>query len=89
MSAHASAPRCIPATLQDSLDGPARSARDGAKTIAQLGATFGREFSYDLLQAVSPVDATALQHSLQQLVDAELLYQRACHHTRRISSSTR
>ena len=31
---------------------------------------------YDLLQAVSPVDATALQHSLQQLVDAELLYQR-------------
>ena len=47
-----------------------------AKTIAQLGATLGREFSYDLLQAVSPVDATALQHSLQQLVDAELLYQR-------------
>jgi predicted ATPase len=47
-----------------------------AKTIAQLGATLGREFSYELLQAVAPVDTTALQHSLQQLVDAELLYQR-------------
>jgi predicted ATPase len=65
----------IPATLQDSL--MARLDRLGtAKTIAQLGATLGREFSYDLLQAVSPVDATALQHSLQQLVNAELLYQR-------------
>jgi class 3 adenylate cyclase/predicted ATPase len=65
----------IPATLQDAL--MARLDRLGtAKTIAQLGATLGREFSYALLQAVSPVDATALQHSLQQLVDAELLYQR-------------
>jgi predicted ATPase len=44
--------------------------------IAQLGAALGREFSYELLQAVAPVDATALQHSLQQLADAELLYQR-------------
>jgi predicted ATPase/class 3 adenylate cyclase len=65
----------IPATLQDAL--MARLDRLGAaKTVAQLGATLGREFSYDLLQAVSPVDATALQHSLQQLIDAELLYQR-------------
>ena len=65
----------IPATLQDAL--MARLDRLGtAKTVAQLGATLGREFSYELLQAVSPVDATALQHSLQQLVDAELLYQR-------------
>ena len=65
----------IPATLHDSL--MARLDRLGtAKTIAQLGATLGREFSYELLQAVSPVDATALQQTLQQLVDAELLYQR-------------
>ena len=47
-----------------------------AKAVAQLGATLGREFSYELLQAVSPVDATVLQQALQQLVDAELLYQR-------------
>jgi len=65
----------IPATLQDAL--MARLDRLGAaKTVAQLGATLGREFGYELLQAVSPVDATALQHSLQQLIDAELLYQR-------------
>jgi class 3 adenylate cyclase/predicted ATPase len=65
----------IPTTLHDSL--MARLDRLGtAKAVAQLGATLGREFSYELLQAVSPVDATALQHFLQQLVDAELLYQR-------------
>jgi predicted ATPase len=65
----------IPATLHDSL--MARLDRLGAaKGVAQLGATLGREFSYELLQAVSPVNATALQQALQQLVDAELLYQR-------------
>ncbi|NOT54643.1 MAG: AAA family ATPase, partial [Deltaproteobacteria bacterium] len=65
----------IPATLQDAL--MARLDRLGvAKAVAQLGATLGREFSYELLQAVSPIDASALQQALQQLVDAELLYQR-------------
>ena len=65
----------IPTTLHDSL--MARLDRLGAaKTIAQLGATLGREFRYELLQAVAPVDVTALQQALQQLVDAELLYQR-------------
>src|SRR6185369_3955854 len=36
----------------------------------------GREFSYELLQAVSPWDEAALQQGLRQLVEAELLYQR-------------
>ena len=27
-----------------------------AKEVAQLGATLGREFSHELLQAISPVD---------------------------------
>ena len=44
--------------------------------VAQLGATLGREFSYELLQAVSPLDEATLQHGLRQLVEAELLYQR-------------
>src|SRR5262249_33507093 len=45
----------IPATLHDSL--MARLDRLGtAKEIAQLGATLGREFSYELLQAVSPLN---------------------------------
>src|SRR5262245_54274923 len=47
-----------------------------AKEIAQLGATIGREFSYDLLHAVFPLDDATLQHGLKQLVTAELVYQR-------------
>jgi predicted ATPase len=65
----------IPATLHDAL--MARLDRLGpAKEIAQLGATLGREFSYDLLHAISPLGETALQQGLRQVVEAELLYQR-------------
>jgi predicted ATPase/class 3 adenylate cyclase len=65
----------IPATLHDSF--MARLDRLGtAKGVAQLGATLGREFSYELLRAVSPLDETALQTELVRLVAAELLYQR-------------
>jgi predicted ATPase len=46
------------------------------KELAQLGATLGREFSYDLLHAVSPLDESSLQQGLRQLVEVELLYQR-------------
>jgi predicted ATPase len=68
-------PLAIPATLQDSL--MARLDRlSMAKEIAQLGATLGREFSYELLHAVSPVDEETLQQGLGQLVKAELIYQR-------------
>ena len=68
-------PLGIPATLQDAL--MARLDRLGAaKEIAQLGATIGREFSYELLHAVSLVDEEGLQHGLKQLVEAELVYQR-------------
>ncbi len=65
----------IPATLQDSL--MARLDRLGsAKEIAQLGATIGREFSYELLYAVSNLDEGPLQQELKQLMEAELVYQR-------------
>jgi tetratricopeptide (TPR) repeat protein len=65
----------IPSTLHDAL--MARLDRLGtAKEIAQLGATIGREFSYELLHAVSLVSDEALQHGLKQLVEAELVYQR-------------
>ena len=47
-----------------------------AKEVAQLGATLGREFSYELIEAVSPVDAASLRQALAKLVDVELLYQR-------------
>jgi class 3 adenylate cyclase/predicted ATPase len=65
----------IPATLHDSL--MARLDRlPEAKPVAQLAATIGREFSYALLRAVSPLSEAALTQELARLVDAELLYQR-------------
>jgi predicted ATPase len=68
-------PLAIPATLHDSL--MARLDRLATvKEVAQLGATLGRAFPYDLLRAVSPLDAGSLQEALAKLVDAELLYQR-------------
>ena len=68
-------PLAIPSTLQDSL--MARLDRlASVREIAQLGATIGREFSYDLLQAVSPLDTQLLQNGLRQLVETELIYQR-------------
>src|SRR5262249_44805710 len=45
------------------------------KGLAQLGATLGREFPYELLRAVSPWDEATLQRGLSQLVEAEFLYQ--------------
>jgi class 3 adenylate cyclase/predicted ATPase len=63
----------IPATLQDSL--MARLDRlPGIREIAQLGAVLGREFSYDMMLAISPVEEANLQKGLDQLVDVELLY---------------
>ena len=48
-------PLAIPSTLHDSL--MARLDRLAtAKEVAQLGADLGREFAYELLQAVSPLD---------------------------------
>src|SRR5262249_27421299 len=64
----------IPATLHDSL--MARLDRlVTAKAVAQYAAVIGRQFSYDLLHAVSQVDEDTLQKELSRLVEAELLYQ--------------
>ena len=46
------------------------------KEIAQIGAAIGREFSYRLLEAVSPVAGPALQDALRQLTASELIYGR-------------
>jgi predicted ATPase len=44
-----------------------------AKEVAQLAATIGREFSYELLREISPLEETRLTGTLNRLVDAELL----------------
>jgi class 3 adenylate cyclase/tetratricopeptide (TPR) repeat protein len=65
----------IPATLQDSL--MARLDRlVTAKAVAQYAAVIGRQFPYELLQAVSQLDEAMLQHELGRLVEAEIVYQR-------------
>ena len=45
------------------------------KGLAELGGMLGREFSYALLQVVSPWDEETLRRGLHQLVEAEFLYQ--------------
>lgn len=65
----------IPATLQDSL--AARLDRLGeAREVAQLGSVLGREFSYDLLHALSPMAEADLQSALARLADAEVIHAR-------------
>lgn len=66
----------IPATLQASLT--ARLDRlDDAKSIAQIGAAIGREYSYDLIAAVSQESATHLEEALNRLIEAELVFRTA------------
>ena len=65
----------IPSTLQDSL--MARLDRlETVREIAQIGAAIGREFSYRLLEAVSPVPGPALEDALRELMAAELIHAR-------------
>jgi len=62
----------IPSTLRDSL--MARLDRLGrTKEVAQIGACIGREFSYDLLALLSPLNDEKLSDALGQLVEAELI----------------
>ena len=80
-------PLAIPTTLHDSL--MARLDRLATvKDVAQLGATIGRTFAYELLQG-SLLDDATLQHSLWQLVEAELVYQRGRRRRRPTRSSMR
>lgn len=65
----------IPATLQETL--MARLDRlPRVRELAQLGAVLGREFAYEMLQALVEIEEPSLKDGLGQLVDAELLYQR-------------
>jgi tetratricopeptide (TPR) repeat protein len=65
----------IPATLQDSL--MARLDRlPTLREVAQLGAVLGREFAYEMIQYLAPLEEPVLQNGLGQLVENELLYQR-------------
>jgi class 3 adenylate cyclase/tetratricopeptide (TPR) repeat protein len=63
----------IPSTLRDSL--MARLDRLAAvKEVAQVGACIGREFSHQLLAAVSPLPDDELQDALGQLTNSEIVF---------------
>ncbi|HTS53678.1 MAG TPA: adenylate/guanylate cyclase domain-containing protein [Burkholderiales bacterium] len=65
----------IPATLRDSL--MARLDRlIPVKEIAQIGACLGREFSHELVQAVSPMGQAQLDEALDKLTASELVFRR-------------
>jgi predicted ATPase/class 3 adenylate cyclase len=65
----------IPTTLRDSL--MARLDRLApAKVVAQVAACIGREFTYPLLAAVSPLPDTEVQAALNRLVAAGLVFSR-------------
>jgi len=68
-------PLAIPVTLQDSL--MARLDRLApVKEVAQIGSVIGREFSYALIAALSPLEKRALQEALSHLVGSELVFRR-------------
>lgn len=63
----------IPSTLHDSL--MARLDRLApVKETAQLAACVGREFSHELIAAISPLDEAALNDALDQLVHSQLIF---------------
>jgi len=65
----------IPATLRDSL--MARLDRFmPVKEIAQIGAAIGREFSYELIAAVTPMPQAQLDDALTQLSASGLAFRR-------------
>ena len=63
----------VPSTLKDSL--MARIDRVASvKQVAQIGAAIGREFSYELLNAVSRLPKEVLSTALQKLIAAEIIF---------------
>ncbi|TMK52894.1 MAG: zinc-ribbon domain-containing protein [Alphaproteobacteria bacterium] len=65
----------IPTTLHDSL--MARLDRlTSVRRVAQVGAALGRQFSHELLHAAAEMPERQLSDALEQLVRAELLFQR-------------
>ena len=66
----------VPSTLHASLLARLDRLGPAAKEVAQVGATLGREFSYELLAAVALRNAAELDAALDQLVVAGLAFRR-------------
>jgi class 3 adenylate cyclase len=67
--------KAVPSSLQDSL--MARLDRLGEpRTVAQIGAALGREFSHELIAAVTPLPSQQLEAALNALVTAGVIFRR-------------
>jgi class 3 adenylate cyclase len=65
----------IPVTLRDSL--MARLDRVmPVKEVAQIGAAIGREFSYELIEAIAPMSKAQLHDALARLTESGLAFRR-------------
>jgi DNA-binding response OmpR family regulator/class 3 adenylate cyclase/predicted ATPase len=65
----------VPSSLQDSL--MARLDRLGeSRTVAQIGAAIGREFSHELIVAVTPLPSPQVEAALDALVAAGIIFRR-------------
>ena len=71
-----SLPLQIPSSLRDLLTARLDNLSSGAKETAQLAALLGREFRYEVLQAVSRKNEWALHEDLTDLTVAGLLFHR-------------
>ena len=49
---------------------------EGDRELAQLASALGREFSYELVKAVSDLDESTLASELGKFVQAEILFQK-------------
>ena len=58
----------VPATLHASLLGRLDRLGPAARTVAQVGAAIGRDFSYELLAAAAPLAEPELREALRRLV---------------------
>lgn len=68
-------PGAVPSSLQDSL--MARLDRLGeSRTVAQIGAALGREFSHELIVAVTSLPRQQLEAALDALVAAGVIFRR-------------
>jgi predicted ATPase len=65
----------IPSTIQDVIMARVDSLPDAAKEVLQAGSAIEREFSYELIRAVTDVPEQELLSHLSVLKDAELLYE--------------
>ncbi len=79
----------IPSTIQDVIMARVDSLPEGPKDLLQAGSTIEREFSYELIKAVTGLPEQELLHHLSVLKDAELLYERGNFPTRVASSNMR